>query len=248
MEGIHDMGGFEGYGALDFSPNEKPHVDHRWQALAGAAMFALLRSGRTNIDAHRHRIERIDPTRYLPIGYWGRWLAAVEVAMVDQGIADGEEIEAELRRQGHEPPQSAAPPRLHPVVALETRDNAPGFLRTVDRTPRFVVGETVTTLPDPPHHGHHRLPRYCRGRQGVVARVYPTFTFPDAVAHDEGERPVHVYAVRFEATELWGQDADPAQHCHLDLFEPYLSPVPSDPRPDNPVPYNPVPDANIESS
>jgi nitrile hydratase len=225
VEGIHDMGGVEGFGRPDFTPNERATVDQRWEAVAGAAMFALLRSGRTNLDAHRHRIERLDPERYLTIGYWGRWLAAVEAAIVEQGVAETREIEARIVQQGHEPAHSAAPPRMHPPVALESRSNAPDFLRSVDREPRFSVGQAVTTSTYPPHRGHHRLPRYCRGRRGTVARVYPAFTFPDTMAHDQGESPCHVYAVRFEATELWGPDADPVQQCHLDLFEPYLQPI-----------------------
>jgi len=231
MDGIHDMGGFEGFGTPDFAPEQMATVDQRWVGIAGAAMFALLRSGRTNVDAYRHRIERLDPTRYLPIGYWGRWLAAVEAVIVEQGIAEPSEIEAEIRDQGHDPARSAAPPRLAPPVALEARDNTVGCIRSVDRAPGFAVGAPVRTVDQAPHAGHHRLPRYCRGRRGVVARVYPAFTFPDTMAHNGGEQPCHVYAVRFAATELWGPGADPAQHCHIDLFEPYL--VPDHPRPDD---------------
>ena len=225
MDGIHDMGGVEGYGHLPYQPEEKAEVHQRWEAVSGAAMFALLRSGLTNIDAHRHRIERIDPTRYLPISYWGRWLAAVEAVAVDQGITDTEEIEATIRAQGHDPTRSAPPPRLHPVDGLESRHNDPTFIRAVDRPPRFAVGDPVRTLSHPPQQGHHRLPRYCRGRLGRIERSYPAFTLPDTVAHGRGEHPTYVYAVAFAAAELWGPDADPTQTCHLDLFETYLLPA-----------------------
>lgn len=225
MDGIHDMGGIEGYGPVPFVPDEKPWVATRWEAFSGAALFALLRSGKTNIDAHRHRIERLDPTRYLPISYWGRWLAAVESATVDQGIASQDEVDGAIEAIGHEPATTAPPPRMDPVVALESRHNDTTFLRPVDRPRRFEVGDRVRTPADAPHRGHHRLPRYVRGRVGVVARTYPAFTFPDTVAHGRGESPTYVYAVAFPATELWGADADPNQVCHIDLFEPYLQPV-----------------------
>lgn len=224
MDGIHDMGGVEGYGPVPYVPEEPPHVDTRWEALSGAALFALMRSGRTNIDAHRHRIERLDPTRYLPISYWGRWLAAVESATVDQGIADQAEIDDAIRDLGADPATTAPVPRMHPAVALEARDNDITFLREVDRSPRFTVGDPVRTLADAPHAGHHRLPRYARGRAGTIARVYPAFTFPDTVAHGRGEHPTYLYAVAFTGRELWGPDADRNQTCHLDLFEPYLLP------------------------
>lgn len=228
MDGIHDMGGIEGYGPVPYVPEEPIEIGTRWEALAGAALFALMRSGKTNIDAHRHRIERLDPTRYLPISYWGRWLAAVESATVDQGIADQAEIDAAIGALGHDPGATAPPPRMHPVTALESRQNEPGFIRTVDRPPRFRVGDKVRALADAPRVGHHRLPRYARGRLGTIARCYPAFTLPDAMAHNEGEQPHYVYAVAFSGTELWGPSGDPNQVCHLDLFEPYLRPVDDD--------------------
>ncbi|MGI9598128.1 MAG: nitrile hydratase subunit beta [Acidimicrobiales bacterium] len=224
MDGIHDMGGTEGYGPVPYVADEKVQVTSRWEAFSGAAMFALLRSGKTNIDAHRHRIERLDPTRYLPISYWGRWLAAIESAVTDQGIADRDEVDRAITALGHAPDEAAPPPRMHPVVALESRHNDPTFTRELDRPRRFSVGDRVTTMADAPQAGHHRLPRYARGRSGTVVRAYPAFTFPDAVAHNRGEQPTYVYAVGFSGRELWGADGDPNQICHLDVFEPYLSP------------------------
>jgi len=222
---MHDMGGVQGYGSVPYRRNETVQVTERWEALSGAALFALLRSGLTNIDAHRHRIERLDPTRYLPVSYWGRWLAAVESAVVDQGVTDVAEIESEIRRLGHDPAESLPPPRMHPVDQLESRENDPTFIRHADHLPRFAVGDTVRTQAHAPHAGHHRLPRYCRGRIGRVERAYPAFTLPDTMAHGRGENPTYVYAVAFDATELWGPDADPNQRCLIDLFETYLQPA-----------------------
>jgi len=228
MDGIHDMGGQHGYGAVSYSPDEEAKVSTRWEAFAGAGLFALLRSGKTNIDAHRHRIERIDPTAYLPITYWGRWLTAIESAIVDQQIATQDEIDDAVRALDHEP-DIGAPPRINPVVALESQTNETTFIRTVDRERRFSAGDSVTTSRYAPHSGHHRLPRYARGRTGTIVRCYPAFTFPDTVAHGEGEQPQYVYAVAFTGTELWGKDGDENQLCHLDLFEPYMHLAGSEP-------------------
>ncbi|MEM7272548.1 MAG: nitrile hydratase subunit beta [Actinomycetota bacterium] len=224
MDGIHDMGGVEGYGPVPYEADEPIEVGDRWEAFSGAALFALLRSGRTNIDAHRHRIERLDPTRYLPLTYWGRWLAAVESAAVDQGIVTEAEVAEAVATLGHTP-ATGRPPRMHPPVALESSENDPTFIREIERPARFDVGDRVVTAADAPHRGHHRLPRYARGRRGTIARCYPAFTFPDTVAHGRGESPTHVYAVAFDGRELWGPDGDPNQVCHLDLFEPYLRPA-----------------------
>jgi nitrile hydratase len=73
--------------------------------------------------------------------------------------------------------------------------------------------------------GHTRLPRYCRGRIGTVARVHPSFVFPDSNAHLRGEQPQFAYAVRFAATDLWGDEADDGVHVHVDLFDSYLEAI-----------------------
>ena len=46
--------------------------------------------------------------------------------------------------------------------------------------------------------------------------------FPDSVAHDKGEAPEPLYAVRFSATELWGEDAPNKDSLCVDLWESYL--------------------------
>src|SRR3972149_4073939 len=56
--------------------------------------------------------------------------------------------------------------------------------------------------------GHARVPRYVRGRQGVVDRDHGVFIFPDTHALDLGKKPQHVYSVRFAARELWGPAAE----------------------------------------
>ncbi len=70
--------------------------------------------------------------------------------------------------------------------------------------------------------GHTRLPRYARGKTGVVEAVRGAFVFPDTSAHGQGEAPQWLYTVRFAARELWGADAEPNASVTIDAFEPYL--------------------------
>ena len=94
----------------------------------------------------------------------------------------------------------------------------------VDREPprpaRFAVGDRVRTCNLNPRT-HTRLPRYARGKEGVIERVHGCHVFPDHNALGD-EDPQWLYAVRFAATELWGPDADPASEVSIDAFEPYL--------------------------
>jgi nitrile hydratase len=48
---------------------------------------------------------------------------------------------------------------------------------------------------------------------------------PDTNAHGRGEHPEHVYVVRFDARELFGETAEPGTTLHVDLFESYLEPA-----------------------
>jgi nitrile hydratase len=75
--------------------------------------------------------------------------------------------------------------------------------------------------------GHTRLPRYARGRQGVIERDYGVFGFQDTDAdgHRLGPKPQHVYSVRFAARELWGEQASPQDSVYIDLWEDYLEPA-----------------------
>ena len=85
----------------------------------------------------------------------------------------------------------------------------------------FAVGDAVVTRNlHPP--GHTRLPRYARGKRGVIQRLYGAQIFPDTNAHGLGENPQPLYAVRFEARELWGEAAESDQTVSLDLWESYL--------------------------
>ncbi len=92
--------------------------------------------------------------------------------------------------------------------------------------PRFKVGEAVLARNVNPL-GHTRLPRYVRGRRGIIQRNYGGFVFADTRAHGLGDHPQYVYSVRFDARELWGPEASPRDAVYLDLWESYIEPVPS---------------------
>jgi nitrile hydratase beta subunit len=90
--------------------------------------------------------------------------------------------------------------------------------------PRFKPGDPVVARNIHPS-GHTRLPRYVRGRRGVIDRDHGVFVFPDAHALGRGDKPQHVYSVRFTARELWGPDAPPGDALYIDLWDDYLDPA-----------------------
>jgi len=95
--------------------------------------------------------------------------------------------------------------------------------------PRFAAGDGVVARNAHPV-GHTRLPRYARGKRGVIHRLRGPQTFPDTNAHGLGTQPQMVYCVRFDGRELWGEQAEPGQALYLDLWDRYLDPAPSEGR------------------
>ena len=87
--------------------------------------------------------------------------------------------------------------------------------------PRFRAGDKVVVRTLNPEH-HTRLPRYARGKRGIVELDHGVFVFPDTAAHKQGEKPQHVYSVRFTARELWGPQAPERDTLRLDLWDDYL--------------------------
>jgi nitrile hydratase len=94
----------------------------------------------------------------------------------------------------------------------------------VDLPKRFEAGDEVVTRNINPT-GHTRLPRYARGRRGVIDRDHGVFIFPDAAAAGRGKQPQRLYSVRFTAQELWGPDAPSRDAIYIDLFDSYLDPA-----------------------
>ena len=202
MNGVHDMGGMHGMGPIVVEENE-PVFHAEWEG----RIFALVRAmgvwGRWNTDMSRHARERIPPSRYLESSYYERFAYGLETLLVENEFLTREEIEermAQLAKDGN-------------LMPLFTKDMVPEILRLgenfrvdEDIPPKFKPGDRVRARDINPA-GHTRLPRYTRGRQGVIERDYGVFIFPDTNAQGEGKKPQHLYSVRFMARELWGPEA-----------------------------------------
>ena len=87
--------------------------------------------------------------------------------------------------------------------------------------PRYRAGDRVRTRNVQPRH-HTRLPRYARGKPGVVELVHGPYRLPDHSAHGLPASWQAVYTVRFPARELWGEDGGAGDDVTLDLWEEYL--------------------------
>ena len=87
--------------------------------------------------------------------------------------------------------------------------------------PLFQVGQRVRARNINPV-GHTRLPRYARGKSGLILHDRGVYALPDTSAAGLGAKRQHLYSVRFTATELFGEAAAPRDFVHLDLWDDYL--------------------------
>jgi nitrile hydratase subunit beta len=220
MDGIHDMGGTQGWGRVVIDPDE-PAFHEPWEAKAFAFGALSARLSGTNLDAMRHAIDRQHPVDYLADGYYGRWLGSVETLLVDSGVLAPGAVEARARKlRGEDIKEPQPPAEPHKP---DYQPSGPGSLRQVDAPPRFAVGQRVRAK-ETANDGHTRLPRYTRGKTGTVVMIQPAQILPDTHAHFLGENPQHVYAVRFDAEELWGEGAEEFA-LTIDLYDDYLEPT-----------------------
>jgi nitrile hydratase len=217
MNGIHDMGGMHGMGPIEHEQNE-PVFHERWEGRVYAITRVIGAFGKWNLDASRHGIELLPPADYLRMSYYEKWLARNINLLVEHGILTREEIETGKALV-------AAPENLPHTTAAEALAHANRRGRysrpDAEAVQRFAVGDRVRARNVHPQ-GHTRLPRYARGKQGVVARHHGIFVFPDTNAHFQGEQPQHLYSVCFAARELWGDNASPRDSVYLDLWDSYL--------------------------
>jgi nitrile hydratase subunit beta len=210
MNGIHDMGGMTDFGPVRPEPNE-PLFHADWEARVVGLVRNII-DRRYNWDEFRFAIERLDPVVYLSAGYYERWLTALERYLLEKGVLSEEELHGAL--DGWKP---------KPGAPLPDGQKPGGAERSaVDRTtPRFKPGDKVIARNTHPA-GHTRLPRYVRGKRGTVVRFLGMFTFPDTNALGLGQEQQPVYAVRFDARELWGEEAAAPDAVCVDLWEDYL--------------------------
>ena len=218
MNSVHDMGGMHGFGAVEIEQDE-PVFHAKWEERTFALTLAAAALGKWNLDASRYAREQMPPAEYLSATYYQRWLWGLQKLLVERGLVS----EGELRTGRAETKASAARPlRVEDLPRL--LQNRRGARMDDAVAPRFKAGDLVRARNLNPV-GHTRLPRYARGRQGVIERDHGVFVFPDANAMGMGKKPQHVYSVRFRSRELWGPDANEGDSVFVDLWDDHLGPA-----------------------
>jgi nitrile hydratase len=219
VNGIHDMGGMQGLGSLEYEEDE-PVFHAQWEARAFAINLAAGALRKWNIDAGRHQIELIPAADYLRMSYYEKWTERLIRLLVEHGMVTPAEVESGKP----DPTSSKSTPPLTADMVAPGIARGGSARRNVQVAPRFRTGQQVRARNIHPS-GHTRLPRYARGKIGIIQRDHGVFVFPDTNARFLGEAPQHVYSVRFEARDLWGEQASPRDSVYIDMWDDYLEPV-----------------------
>jgi nitrile hydratase len=215
MDGIHDMGGMHGFGKVEPEPNE-PVFHAPWEGRTYAINRALGFTGLWTIDETRAGIERLPPEVYLGSSYYRKWELRLEKLLVEKGLADADELAA-----GHALRPGKALKRTMKTADVANALSRGSFARPAQGPARFKAGDKVRTKNIHPAT-HTRLPRYARGKTGVVEAIRGCHVYPDTVAIGQGEDPQWLYTVLFDGRELWGEASDPSLKVSIEAFEPYL--------------------------
>jgi nitrile hydratase len=214
VDGIHDLGGRQGFGPVVVQSDEPPFHEAWEGRVHGMSESADLGPG------FRHAIERMGAVAYLTTSYYEHWLQGMETRGVEHGLFTRAELAAAGARAAAGEP---VPRRLDPQAAAEARASLrprPKSTYTAS-PPRHAMGDRVTVIRLLPA-GHTRCPGYLRGAGGVVERVHAPMPLLDVFENEDGRvQPEAWYTVAFAAAELW-QLEGPGHTVLVDLWESHL--------------------------
>src|SRR5262245_66262669 len=96
MNGVHDMGGMDGFGTVEPEANE-PVFHAPWEGRVMAMNRAMGAAGAWNIDMSRASREKLPPQVYLGVSYYKKWALGLEEMLRERGLEIGR---ASCRRRG----------------------------------------------------------------------------------------------------------------------------------------------------
>jgi nitrile hydratase subunit beta len=209
-----DLGGQTGFGPIVNEPEDALfHAD--WEPRVLAMTLAMGATGLWNIDISRAARESLPA--YARLTYYEIWFEALLKLLTAHALVTDDELRAgHALHEARELPRKLHAADVPSVLAKGASTERPAATAQA----RFKVGDAVRMFAgEVPHHT--RLPRYVRGRRGVIERVHGAHVFADAHATGRGEQPHWLYTVVFDAHDLW-PDAARGVRVSVDAWEPYM--------------------------
>jgi nitrile hydratase beta subunit len=215
VDGVHDLGGKQGYGPILRGEDDEPPFHEPWEGrVHGINLSADVG------PAFRWAIERMGAIEYLTTSYYEHWLSSMETTGVESGVFTREELDDAAARiaAGEDVPERFDPEAVAVARRRITPNDEPAFDAP---PPSFAPGDRVTVSRRSPP-GHTRCPAYLRAAPGIIESVHAPRPILDIYETDGGrEVPQAWYTVAFRASDLW--DDPGAEHVVLvDLWETHL--------------------------
>ena len=148
--------------------------------------------------------------------YYEKWLYGLETLLVEEKLVTAREL-ATGRPEG----KGDATRTLRPAGIADFLRSRVAARLDDKVAAKFKAGDRVIARNTHPA-GHTRLPRYARGRRGIIYRDHGVFIFADTNAMSRDRKPQHLYSVRFAARELWGSAAPARDSVTLNLWDDHL--------------------------
>jgi nitrile hydratase len=218
MNSAHDLGGMMGFGPVEVD-QDAPNFHAEWEARIFALTLAMGATGSWNIDTSRHARESLPPVQYLASSYYEIWFAGLQKLLLGADLVNQKELEHGMVELPAKPVKKV----LKSTEVLDVMMAGSPYERPMQEHARFKVGDKIFTRNNHPKH-HTRIPRYARGRPGIIEHVHGVHVFPDSNAHGNGENPQWLYKVRFSARDIWGNKHPSHDQIFVDLWESYLDP------------------------
>ena len=218
MNGGHDLGGMHGLGSINPELDQIEKVfHHEWEKRIFSLTLASAFLKQWNIDQSRHARERQHPADYLGNSYYENWYEGLLKLLIEKGIFTQKELES--GKAFHSVKHLAFNILKAKNVKSTMLKGSPVNME-IEHPPLYKSGEKVRIRNINPE-GHTRLPRYARGKVGIVDFHHGAHVFPDsnALSIREGQ---HLYGVIFSSDELWGLADNTNFKVNIDLWEPYL--------------------------
>lgn len=220
MDGIHDLGGEQGFGRVEPTAEEPP-FEHDWEGrLVGIfRAIARFREAAWNTDKFRFTREQLPPVEYLTRPYFDQWYRSYAAMLLGSGLVTAEELATGRSTQ----PGPVGAKLMSAADVAMARNLTERFDRQYGGGPRFATGDCVrVVLRGQP--GHTRLPRYVRGHAGVVVALHGAHVVPDENAQGRAiAEPL--YTIAFALAELFSERLDSADKVHLDMWERHLEAI-----------------------
>ena len=215
MDGIHDMGGMQGFGHVKPDTDTSNYVEEPGSRILGVDQ-ASTKPIEIDLARWRYLIECMPPSEYLTTPYYSRWYTAVAIFYLSAGIVTLNELATGKSECAYDiKPKPSGP---------ETVSKAIHYINSTEvaskGNEKFHQNEAVMVR-NSSCIGHTRLPRYTRGKIGNIDSFYGWHILPDSSANGENKAEP-LYSVKFRASELWPNEGHINDSIYVDMWESYL--------------------------